>query len=122
MSINHWNWPSEIFSYENSTHFVCDLNHIPPTNTAMLSIKVVNSHRYYSHLFSNTAISLVHTLCHALSLPVDNCDCFILSSRSISIGVMAESISSDHCYGLRVLSITVLMISTFSLRDSIGIL
>ena len=47
---------------------------------------------------------------------------FFLSSSSISTGVMAESIYSDHCSRLGMLIITVLMISTYLLKEPIVLL
>ena len=105
-----------------STHYICDLNDSTSANKAMKLIYEVTSLRLSSNLFSKSAIPLVPELCSDTTVPVFNYKYLILLSKSIITRVMEDSVYNGYCYMIGVLRITVLIISTYFLRDSIGLL
>ena len=122
MSINHCNWPSGVCFYKKFVHSICGLNHLPPTNIDIPSMRSMTYLICPSHLFSNSAISQVLALCPAPTVLIFSFIFFILLSRSSRTGVMVKSISSDHCYIIGVFIIPVQIISTYLLRESIKII
>ena len=105
-----------------STHYICDLNDSTSANKAMKLIYEVTSLRLSSNLFSKSAIPLVPELCSDTTVPVFNYKYLILLSKSRRTGATEESIFNGYCYMIGVLRITVIIISTYFLRDYIGLL
>ena len=79
--INHWNWPSGICFSEKSTHYIFDINHLPPANISIPSMWSATSFICPSNLFSHTTISIVPTFFPTPTVIVFSSRCFILSYK-----------------------------------------
>ena len=120
MSMNHLNQPPGMCFSVNTTHSLFNLKHIPPENISIPSIREENSLRSSYHLFSSADIYVVPAVCMPPDAPMDNSKLLIMSFKSKITGVLAESISSDHCSRLDVLRIPIQIISNSFIRESTG--
>ena len=120
MSINHWNCPTGMCFYVNSTHSISDWNHFTPANTAIPSIWAATSFSCPSHLSYNSAILGIPAPTLPLLVLKIILRGFIWSPKSHNTGVIAESISSDHCSRRGASIILIFKILTSLLRYLMG--
>ena len=99
-------------------------SHLPPTeNNTQCTTYIFPCYNTLSFIGSDAHPSLGVWLGFlTTNIHHPNLKSFILSYSSRRTGVMEEYISSYHYYRLGILRITVLMISTYFLRDYIGLL